>query len=67
MKRSYLTYPEFMELAMQNYRKGGDEYVECWDEGYYTEYVRLFGGITKTRAMKMFKRSYSIQKDRSAW
>lgn len=67
MKRSYLTYSEFMELAMQNYRKGGDEYVECWDESCFTEYVSLFGGITKTKALNMFKRSYAIQKDRSAW
>lgn len=67
MKRSYLSYPEFMELAMQNYCKGGDEYVECWDESAFTEYVELFGGITKTRATKMFKLTYSIQKDRAAW
>lgn len=67
MKRSYLAYSEFMELAMQNYHKGGDEYVECWDESYFDEFVSLFGGITKTRAMNMFKRSYAIQRDRSAW
>ena len=62
-----LTYTEFMELAMQNYNKGGDQYVECMDEAYFNEYVSLFGGITKAKATSMFKRSYSIQKDRSAW
>ena len=67
MKNKYLTYNEFMELAMQNYNKGGDEYVECMDEAYFNEYVSLFGRITKTRALKMFARCYAIQKDRTGY
>lgn len=67
MKNKYLTYTEFMELAMQHYNKGGDQYVECMDEAYFNEYVSLFGEISKTRALNMFKRNYAIQKDRSAW
>ena len=67
MKNKYLTYTEFMELAMQNYNKGGDQYVECMDEAYFNEYVSLFGEISKTRALNMFKRNYAIQKDRAGY
>lgn len=43
MKERALTYDQFMKLARENYDKGGDSYVECWDErtfAYLCEGVR---------------------------
>ncbi len=67
MKAKELTYDEFMEYAKQHYTKGGDGFCECWDEKTFTEYVKLFGGITKRRALQMFKTSYDVDKDRAGW
>lgn len=53
-----LSYQEFMELAKQNYSKGGMVFYECWEEYQFNDYVKLFGGITKAEAIKMFKRGY---------
>lgn len=62
-----LTYQEFMELAMQNYHRGGDGYVECWDEQTFKEYSSLFGKITRSRALRMFKDSLEVQVDQAGW
>ena len=34
-----LTYAELMALARENYNKGGDGYVECWDERTFAYFV----------------------------
>ena len=62
-----LTYQEFIDLAMKHYNRGGDEYVECWDESYFQEFTDAFGAITETKARKLFNWSYSIQRDRSSY
>lgn len=65
-KAAGLTYNELMELAKQNYNKGGDGVFECWDERTYNEYVELFGAITKRGALAMFRRNYSIDREYAA-
>lgn len=49
-----LTYEQFMALARENYDKGGDGYVECWDDRTFAYYVHEFGPITEARALEMF-------------
>ena len=38
-----LTYEEFIALAKENYTKGGDVAVECWERYQFDEYVKMFG------------------------
>lgn len=59
-----LSYNEFMELALQHYNEGGDGYYECWDQKEFDNYVKQFGAITKSKALKMFGISDSITRDR---
>ena len=58
-----LTYKEFAEYAKKYYNKGGDAYYECWDEPVFNQYVEEFGPITKSRALKMFRTQYEIERD----
>lgn len=44
-----------MELARQNYCKGGMTFYECWEEYQFNDWVKLFGEITTKEAMKMFE------------
>ena len=68
MKKSkVLSYQELMALAKKNYNRGGDSIFECWDENTFSEYVRLFGDITESKAKQMFKLSYSIDRDRAGY
>lgn len=53
-----LSYSEFMELARQNYTRGGEIFYECWEEYQFNDYVKQFGPITRAGALKMFKRGY---------
>ena len=62
-----LTYTEFIEYAKKYYEKGGDGYVECWDERDFYEHVQIAGPITKRAAQKMFKLAYEIERDRAGW
>ena len=62
-----LTYEELIEYAKQHYNKGGDGIYECWDERTFNEYVEMFGGITKRKALEMFRMDYEIQKDRAGY
>ena len=68
-KAKALTYEELIELAKKNYSKGGDSVYECWDENTYKEYVDLFGPITKSKAMAMFRLNYDIDREyaSTAW
>jgi len=62
-----LTYKELIEYALKHYNKGGDTTYECLDEKAFDEYVKLFGPITKRKALEMFKLDYEIQRDRAGW
>ncbi len=50
-----LTYKELIELAEENYNRGGDAIVECWTEEMFNNYVEDFGPVTKAKALRMFK------------
>lgn len=62
-----LSYDEFIEYAKKYYERGGDGYVECWDKREFDEYTAQFGAITKSKALKMFRESYDIERDRAGW
>lgn len=55
LMKKILTYAEFMALAQENYCKGGDCVVECWDEVEFNDYVKEFGPITKEKAYSIFR------------
>lgn len=61
-----LTYAELMALARENYNKGGDGYVECWDERTFAYFVKEFGPITKARALQMFATAFDEEKEERA-
>ena len=61
-----LTYEELMALARENYNKGGDGYVECWDERTFAYFVKEFGPITKARALQMFAAAFDEEKEERA-
>ena len=63
MKERALTYEEFIALAKANYTKGGDGYVECWDDRTFTYFVKEFGPITKTQALQMFAAAFDEEKE----
>lgn len=44
-----LTYEEFVALAKENYTKGGDVVVECWERYQFDDYVKMFGPVTKNK------------------
>ena len=58
MKKSALTYRDFMELALANYTKGGMTFYECWEEYQFNDYCKEFGAITEEKAFQLFKRGY---------
>lgn len=58
-----LNYEEFIAYAQKHYNKGGDVYVECWDERDFGEYVAMFGQVTKSAALKMFREMYDHERD----
>lgn len=62
-----LSFKEFMKLANQYYNKGGDSFVECWDESTFKECTSCFGNITKRKALQMFKTQKNIQDDYAGW
>ena len=61
-----LTYAELMALSSENYNKGGDGYVECWDERTFAYFVKEFGPITKARALQMFAAAFDEEKEERA-
>lgn len=62
-----MTYGELIEYAKAHYNKGGDDIYECWDERTFDEYVSMFGTITKSKALEMFRFNYQMQKERAGW
>lgn len=65
-KGKALTYEEFISLAKENYNRGGDVAVECWERYQYDYYVKEFGPITKTEALRMFRTWRSQEKEQEA-
>ena len=61
-----LTYEEFVALAKENYTKGGDVAVECWEQREFDFYVKEFGPVTKTKAMRMFRQWKDEEKEQQA-
>ena len=61
-----MPYEEFIALAKENYNKGGDVAVECWEKYQFDEYVEMFGPVTKTKAMQMFRRWKDEEKEQQA-
>ena len=61
-----LTYEEFIALAKENYNKGGDVAVECWDQKTFETYVEMFGPVTKTEARQMFREWLSEEREQHA-
>ena len=51
-------------MARENYAKGGDVVVECWEKYQFEDYVKLFGSVTKARALQMLRRWTSEEKER---
>lgn len=50
-----MTYKQFMEYAIQNYCRGGDCVVECWDELSFDFHCAEFGPMTKQKADSLFR------------
>lgn len=61
-----LTYEEFIALAKENYTKGGDVAVECWEKYQFEDYAKLFGPVTEARALQMFRQWRSEEKELEA-
>lgn len=61
-----MTYEEFIALAKENHTKGGDVAVECWERYQFEDYVKMFGLVTKAKALQMFRRWRSEEKEREA-
>lgn len=55
-----LNYEELIEYAKKYYEQGGDGVYECWDERTYNSYVEMFGPITKSKALQMFRMNKAI-------
>lgn len=66
MKERALTYEEFIALAKANYTKGGDGYVECWDDRTFAYYVHEFGPITEASALEMFDMALDQEREERA-
>ena len=66
MAERALTFAELMELARENYNKGGDSYAECWDERVLAYFVKEYGPITRERALQMFAAAFDEEKEERA-
>ena len=67
MSTKNLTYDEMLKLALDHYEKGGDGFVECWDEKMFDEYIEEFGPFTRAKALKMFKSYQACTEDMMGW
>lgn len=61
-----LTYEEFIALAKENYTKDGDVVVECWERYQFDDYVRMFGPVTRTKALQIFRNYRAQEQEREA-
>ena len=62
-----LSYAELIEYARKHYANGGDGVFECWDERMFDDYVKEFGAITKSKALKIFRLYKAVDDDMSGW
>lgn len=61
-----LTYEEFIALAKENYTKGGDVVVECWERYEFDYYVKEFGPVTRAKALQIFRNYRAQEQEREA-
>lgn len=61
-----LTFDQFMALARENYGKGGDGYVECWDDRTFNYFVKEFGPITRASALDAFAQALDQENEERA-
>lgn len=61
-----LTFDQFMALARENYNKGGDGYVECWDDRTFAYFVKEFGPITRASALDAFAQALDQENEERA-
>ncbi len=66
VREKALTYEEFIALAQENYNRGGDVVVECWDQRQFDYYVKEFGAMTKTKALQTFRLYKAEQREQAA-
>ena len=57
-----LTVEKVKEIAMQNYNKGGDAIVECYDDTQIEELINS-GINTKGKLMEWLKGSYEVDEE----
>jgi len=62
-----MTFDELIEYARQNYNKGGDGVVECWDKRTFDDYVAECGAMTKTKARQLFRLYKETMDDEMGW
>lgn len=63
MVKEKLTIERVKELAMQNYNKGGDGIVECYEDYQIQELIDS-GVNTETKLMNFFKDSFAIDEEK---
>ena len=61
-----LTFDQFMALARENYNKGGDGYVECWDDRTFAYFVKEFGPSTRASALDAFAQALDQENEERA-
>lgn len=61
-----LTYEQFIALAKANYDKGGDGYVNSWDERTFNYFVENFGVITEAGALDAFAQALDNEREEQA-
>ncbi|MCD7866759.1 MAG: hypothetical protein LUG62_00835 [Clostridiales bacterium] len=66
MTEKALSYEEFVELAKENYTRGGDVIVECWAKYQFEDYVEMFGPVTRAKALKMFREYHGQEQEERA-
>nr|WP_304956175.1 hypothetical protein [uncultured Acetatifactor sp.] len=65
-KSKAMTYEEFISLAKEYYSRGGDVAVECWERYQFEDYVKMFGAVTRSKALRMFRDWKSQEKEQEA-
>ena len=62
-----LTFDQFMALARENYGKGGDGYVECWDDRTFAILLSTYlYRITRASALDAFAQALDQENEERA-
>lgn len=61
-----LTYEELMAYAKQHYSRGGDMTFECMTREVFDMWVDLFGPMTKSQALRMFRVDLEYEREIAA-